>query len=77
MIWWIVTAHTVRVEDGQPIRGTHTWWIKARFPIDAERQVRSHAGTDTAVRHRRGADLDTADLTTTPRPTPGLLLGGT
>ncbi|WP_431045514.1 hypothetical protein ACQUSR_28770 [Streptomyces sp. P1-3] len=64
MTEWIVTIPTVRrgTSGTDPTHGSQTWIVQTDGQEQARRLALAAAATDDAVRHRRGAVLDTANI---------------
>lgn len=77
MTLWNVTAHTRRTVGDEEVRGTQTWVVQARRSVEAVRQVIACAAGEDAVRHRRGAAIDSTAFTTTRWVSPHGALGPT
>ncbi|MFI6056180.1 hypothetical protein ACIBCO_39715 [Streptomyces violascens] len=56
---WTVTIPTIRTDGAEQTRGTQTWVVYACLPHEAREVALAAAATEAAVRHRRGAVLDT------------------
>ncbi|MFI2367371.1 hypothetical protein [Streptomyces sp. NPDC018833] len=77
MTLWNVTAPTVRIVDDEEVRGTQTWVVQAPGSVEAVCQVAARVAAEDAVRHRRGAAVDSAAITTTRWRSPLGVLGPT
>ncbi|MDQ1010949.1 hypothetical protein QFZ82_005434 [Streptomyces sp. V4I23] len=65
MTLWNVTAPTLRIVGGEEVHGTQTWVVQAPRSVEAVRQVAARVAAEDAVRHRRGAAIDSTAFTTT------------
>ncbi|MDQ0938326.1 hypothetical protein [Streptomyces sp. V1I1] len=77
MTLWNVTAPTVRIVGDKEVRGTQTWVVRAPRSVEAVRQVAARVAAEEAVRHRRGAAIDSTAFTTTRWRSPHGVLGPT
>ncbi|MEV5385689.1 hypothetical protein [Streptomyces sp. NPDC052721] len=77
MTLWNVTAPTVRIVGDEEVRGTQTWVVRAPRSVEAVRQVAARVAAEDAVRHRRGAAIDSTTFTTTRWRSPHGVLGPT
>lgn len=75
MTLWNVTAPTLRTVGDEEVRGTQTWVVQARRSVEAVRQVIARVVGEDAVRHRRGAAIDSTAFTTTRWTSPHGPLG--
>ncbi|MER6384218.1 hypothetical protein [Streptomyces sp. NPDC001250] len=66
MFAWTVTIPTIRPSGAEQVRGSQTWVIRARRPRKARKLALAAATTESAVRHRRGAMLDTTAIDVAP-----------
>ncbi|MFJ8313406.1 MULTISPECIES: hypothetical protein [unclassified Streptomyces] len=71
MYQWTVTIPTIRTVGAEPVRGTQTWIVSADLPQQAREVALAASATDDAMRHRRGAALDTTAVDVTPREQDG------
>uniref|UniRef100_A0AAU2UX52 Uncharacterized protein n=1 Tax=Streptomyces sp. NBC_00003 TaxID=2903608 RepID=A0AAU2UX52_9ACTN len=67
MSQWTVTIPTFRTVGAKLVRGSQTWIVSADLPQQARELALAAAATDDAMRHRRGAALDTTAVDVTPR----------
>lgn len=66
MSQWTVTIPTFRTVGAKLVRGSQTWIVSADLPQQARELALAAAATDDAMRHRRGAALDTTAVDVTP-----------
>ncbi|MCX4673562.1 hypothetical protein OG453_44200 [Streptomyces sp. NBC_01381] len=71
MSQWTVTIPTFRMIGAEPVHGTQTWIVSADLPQQARDLALAAAATDDAMRHRRGAALDTTAIDVAPRERDG------
>lgn len=75
MTLWNVTAPTSRIVGDEEVHGTQTWVVQAPRSVEAVQQVVTRVAAEDAVRHRRGAAIDSTAFTTTRWTSPHGLLG--